>query len=85
MEGAASYTWMAVAFRPASDGSPEIGEPKPLFTFSSLTAGFALNRFVYSPSADGQKFLVNSRADTNSGVLNVITNWERVAAQSGAK
>jgi hypothetical protein len=53
-----------------------------LFTFLSMTSGATNNIFVYSPAADRQRFLVNSRASLSIGTLNVITNWERAARQS---
>jgi eukaryotic-like serine/threonine-protein kinase len=83
MEGSARYRWMAVPVK--SGGSPvlEVGEPQPLFAFEvqvSSTIAFHNNAFVYSPAADGQRMLVNSKADAAQNPLNVITNWEQAAA-----
>jgi hypothetical protein len=49
-----------------------------------LSAGTRLGSYE-SPAADGQRFLVNLRANLSSGTLNVMTNWEKAAARSGAK
>jgi hypothetical protein len=67
MEGGARYTWTAVPIQTAQSGALQIGEPKPLFTFESFTSGSASNLFVYSPAADGQRFLVNSQGNSGSG------------------
>jgi len=37
------------------------------------------NWFLYSPSADGQRFLVNVQAGDAEPTLNVINNWEKAA------
>jgi hypothetical protein len=37
------------------------------------------NNILYSPSADGQRFLVNLQADDAEPTLNVISNWETAA------
>jgi hypothetical protein len=74
-----------VPIQTAQSGALQIGEPKPLFTFDAFTGPSANNLFVYSPGADGQRFLVNSKGNLATGTLNVITNWERVATASGAK
>jgi hypothetical protein len=38
------------------------------------------NSFAYSPSPDGQRFLVNMDSDTAEPQINVITNWQKAAA-----
>ena len=65
-----------------SGGTPQIGEPKPLFTFNSVASTAPNNLFVYSPAADGQRLLVNSRPNSATGTLNVVTNWEKAGAGS---
>ena len=85
MEGSARYTWMAVPFQ-VSAGTPQIGEPKSLFTYNSFTSTPPNNLFVYSPAADGQRLLVNAHLDSFfAGTLNVVTNWEKAAAGSNGK
>jgi hypothetical protein len=37
---------------------------------------------LYSPSADGQRFLVNAQAGDAAPTLNVISNWEKAALGS---
>jgi hypothetical protein len=39
----------------------------------------SFNAFLYSPGADGQRFLVNVEAGDAEPALNVITNWEKAA------
>lgn len=75
------YTWTAVPVQITQGGALQLGEPKPLFTFESFTNVAANNLFVYSPAADGQRFLVNSRGNASNGTLNVITNWEKAAGK----
>jgi hypothetical protein len=38
------------------------------------------NFFSYSPSADGQRFLMRILPDAALPTLNVITNWEKAQA-----
>jgi hypothetical protein len=37
------------------------------------------NSFLYSPSADGQRFLVEVQAPGAEPTVNVISNWEKAA------
>ena len=83
MAGTARYTHTAVPIRVTQDRVPEIGDPQSLFTFEILTTAAINNQFDYSPSSDGQRFLVNRQAG-GTGTLNVVTNWERAVA-TGAK
>ena len=39
MEGAARYTWTAAPFQAVQGSAPQIGEPKPLFTFTVVMPG----------------------------------------------
>ena len=82
--GRARYTWMAVPIQ-VSGGTPQIGEPKPLFTFISAVNTAPNNLFVYSPAADGQRLLVNARPIAATGTLNVVTNWEKAAVGNNRK
>jgi Tol biopolymer transport system component len=51
------------------------GTPKLLFEFQAGGTLPFLNHFVYSPSADGQRFLVNGFATGAQPSLDVILNW----------
>ena len=56
-------------------GSNPAGTPKPLFEFRSLITVEGANVFAYSPSADGQRFLVDAFATDVQPSLEVISNW----------
>jgi eukaryotic-like serine/threonine-protein kinase len=56
-----------------SDNSLEIGIPKVLF--QAHPQGFPGPRNMYTVSADGQRFLINSLADAAPQPLSVIVNW----------
>jgi serine/threonine protein kinase/Tol biopolymer transport system component len=53
------------------------GTPKELFEFVSLSAVPQENYFLYSPAADGQRFLINVFATEAQPSLEVIQNWAR--------
>ena len=54
----------------------EAGAPAELFQTHPRQAISAYDFFTYDVTADGQKFLVNTRVDTsNSAPLSVILNW----------
>jgi len=85
MEGAPPrFRLMAVPVQ--AEGSRfQAGVPKMLFEFRtipSFPAGVGV--FSYSPSADGQRFLV-STFDAPESTLNVIVNWEKAFAGAGAR
>jgi Tol biopolymer transport system component len=54
-----------------------MGTPMPLFEFQAQTTVPQQNAFVYSPSADGQRFLVNAYATEAQPSLEVLLNWGR--------
>ena len=56
-------------------GSNPAGTPMPLFEFRSLLTVTSANVFAYSPSADGQRFLVDVFATDVQPSLEVILNW----------
>jgi hypothetical protein len=56
-----------------SDNTLEVGVPKVLF--QAHPPGFPGPRNMYTVSADGQRFLINSRVDTAPQPLSVIMNW----------
>ena len=70
---------MAVAVQSGPRGEFQAGAPQPLF--ACRTAGYAPPNTSqrYSPSADGQRFLVQIQPDAPAPTLSVITNWERAA------
>ena len=43
------------------------------------------NIFAYSPHPDGQRFLVNALVETGEPTVNVITNWQRAAADQAGR
>ena len=59
-----------------------VGTPKPLFEFQTITTVQQQNSFAYSPSADGQRFLISVYATESQPSLEVILNWGKTA---GAK
>src|SRR5204862_7672507 len=64
---------------PVSPGSRPIAPdatPRTLFEFRARTYLPQLNSFAYSPSNDGQRFLVSAFADQDvRPTLNVMVNW----------
>jgi hypothetical protein len=60
---------------PIVAASIPFGTPTPLFEFQSFSAVLQNNRFLYSPSADGQRFLVNVFATEAQPSLEVLLNW----------
>jgi len=81
MEAGPRYQWMSVAVQIGPGDILKLGQPKPLFNRESFTNAPPANGFVYSPSADGQRLLVNTPSDP-VGTLNVITNWEKASSTS---
>ncbi len=65
---------------PIVAASIPFGTPTPLFEFQSLSAQLQNNRFLYSPSADGQRFLINVYATEAQPSLEVLLNWGRTPA-----
>ncbi|HTS36165.1 MAG TPA: protein kinase [Candidatus Solibacter sp.] len=54
----------------------ELGTPVPLFVTSPQPPISALTFFSYDVSADGQKFLINTKSPTqNTAPLSIILNW----------
>jgi eukaryotic-like serine/threonine-protein kinase len=54
----------------------ESGSPQPLFRTHPRQPISAMDFFTYDVTADGQKFLVNTKVETvNSAPLSVILNW----------
>ena len=74
-----NHRLMAVSMQSGSGGDLQVGAPQPLFEFRSASTVAPANHFLYSPSADGQRFLVIVQASGAETTLNVITNWEKAA------
>ena len=69
---------MSVPIGPAPNPA---GMPKLLFEFQAFLTVPQANVFVYSPSADGQRFLINVPSTETRPSLEVILNWGQT--QSG--
>ena len=70
---------MAVAVQSGPRGDFQTGAPQALFEFRQIGSTTTNNSFLYSPSADGQRFLVHVQPSDAEPTLNVITNWEKAA------
>jgi len=57
-----------------------LGTPKPLFEFQTGAAVLQDNRFLYSPSSDGQRFLISVYATEAQPSLEVMLNWGQTPA-----
>jgi hypothetical protein len=53
---------------------PSFGVPKPLFQ-TRVPVGVTANRTHYSPSREGQRFLVNMALDAPTSPITVAVNW----------
>jgi len=54
----------------------EVGSPVPLFLTSPQPPVSALHFFSYDVTADGQKFLINTRTATpNAAAVSILLNW----------
>jgi Tol biopolymer transport system component len=69
---------MAATVQPGRDGAPEPGEVRKLFQFQGRLILAQFNGFAYSPAADGS-FLVNTVTNTAAPMINLITDWQKVA------
>ncbi len=56
--------------------APLIGAPKELFEFDGGGFVTQLNAFMYSPSPDGQRFVIKAYATDALPTLNVLLNWQ---------
>jgi len=75
--GNARNRLMAVPVQSGPRGDFQAGAPQALFEFRALTVATTINSFLYGPSADGQRFLVNVQSGVAEPTLNVMTKWER--------
>jgi hypothetical protein len=56
------------------------GTPKPLFEVRTQTIVVQLNQFLYSPAADGQRFLIDVFVTEAQPSLEMILNWGRTSS-----
>jgi dipeptidyl aminopeptidase/acylaminoacyl peptidase len=77
--GLPSNRLMSVAVQTGPRGDFQAERPQALFEFHSIASSPALNMFMYSPSADGQRFLVQVQPGDAAPALNLISNWEKAA------
>ena len=78
LEGVGNIRLITVAVQSGPRGEFEAGAPQALFEFRNTGSGPERNRFLYSPSADGQRFLL-ALPQTWLPTVNVISNWEKIA------
>jgi Tol biopolymer transport system component len=80
LEAAFPNQWMmAVPVQSGPPGDFRAGVAQALFEFRAIGTITAANLFLYSPSPDGQRFLVNVETREAPPTLNVVTNWEKIA------
>jgi eukaryotic-like serine/threonine-protein kinase len=72
---------IAVPVHAAPGGMFQVGAPEVLFEFRAGGIVPTFNTFLYSPSADGQRFLVDLQPADATPILNVISNWEKASFQ----
>lgn len=75
--GTSRYQVMSV---PVGAAPNPAGTPKLLFEFQSISVVPQGNAFLYSPAADGQRFLINIYATEAHPSLDVILNWGSTAS-----
>jgi eukaryotic-like serine/threonine-protein kinase len=73
---------MSVAVQSGPHGDFQAGTPQALFEFREITSTPTNNNFLYSPGADGQRFLVHVQPGDAAPTVNVVTNWEKAALGS---
>jgi Tol biopolymer transport system component len=57
------------------EGKLQLGAPQKLFDFTAAPSGPTNNHWNYSPSADGQRFLITNEVNNVPVSVNVIVNW----------
>jgi Tol biopolymer transport system component len=70
---------MSVSVQSGKGGDFQVGAPHALFDFRAIGIIITGNSFLYSPSADGQRFLVRALPVDAVPIVNVITTWEKAA------
>jgi len=73
---------MSVSVQSAKGGEFQAGTPQALFDFRAIGVIPTGNSFLYSPSADGQRFLVFALPGDAMPTVNILTNWEKAALGS---
>jgi Tol biopolymer transport system component len=64
---------------PIGSAPNPVGTPKPMFEFQAIGTIQQINVFLYSPSPDGQRFLVNGFVSDAPPSLDVVLNWGSTA------
>jgi serine/threonine protein kinase len=75
-----SRSLMAVSVQSRPGGLLQAGVPTVLFESQARSIVPEANFFSYSPSVDGQRFLMRILPDAALPTLNAITNWEKAQA-----
>jgi DNA-binding winged helix-turn-helix (wHTH) protein/Tol biopolymer transport system component len=71
---------MAVSIQSDARRGLQIGVPQKLFGVQVWRIDPRASMFTYSPHPDGKRFLVNAVAEGAPMSINVITNWQKLAA-----
>ncbi len=66
-------------------GGLRIGSAQKLFEVRATSTVPQSNMFAYSPHPDRQRFLVNQLVETGEPTVNVITNWQKAAAEQAGR
>ncbi len=80
---ATNLTLFAAPMKADGRGGISAGVPVELFQSQSLVYAAQRNTWLYAPSPDGQRFLVNVEAETAAPEIHVITNWLKAARGAG--
>ena len=72
---------MAATVKAAGREGVRVGTPERLFELHANPVIPQRNSFAYSPSPDGQRFLVNTLVESGQATVNVITNWQNAVAE----
>ena len=70
---------MAAPIEPDGHGGVQTRAPHRLFDVRVNQWAPQMNAFSYSPSPDGQRFLVNQRVEVGEPAVTIITKWQKAA------
>jgi eukaryotic-like serine/threonine-protein kinase len=74
-----NYRLIAVAVQSGPQGDFQAGALQTLFDIRAFSVISTFNNFLFSPSANGQRFLVRVEPGDAEATVNVVTNWEKAA------
>jgi hypothetical protein len=77
LEGVLSRVQLKAVPVNTASGRPTFGTSASLFEFRANTGTPQVNWFVYSPSADGQRFLVSRLASDMTPTVDVLLHWQQ--------